>query len=203
MIDPIRCWDLHSLQAMLFMIIYSQTSGDFSACHSYLSAATAAALRMGIHRSAGMQVFNHVERETQRRMIWALQTMDTYISTMLGLPKCLDGGCIDQEFPREVDDEDILLGGIQLSSPSGGARMKIVNAHTRLIMIVSTIVNSLFNHKDQNEKGYYRVNYSEVVGIENRLEAWFADLPTEVEFVGENASNQVRYGSPKAQPSIC
>jgi hypothetical protein len=56
-----ECRDIWSLQAVLFMIIFLQSSARISTCHSYVSAAMAASLQMGLHRP-GPETFDPIER---------------------------------------------------------------------------------------------------------------------------------------------
>lgn len=111
-IDLTNCLNMGSLQATLFIIMYLQSSGRLSACHSYIAVANASALQMGIHRSAASRGLDPVEHETRKRVFWALQTMDTCVTTILGLAKTLSDDQFDQELPLEVGDYAIRRNGI-------------------------------------------------------------------------------------------
>src|SRR5437762_5199435 len=111
MIDVTDCRDLVSLQAVLFMVLFLQSSANLSTCYSYIGVALRSSLRLGLHRSISNS-FNPIERETRKRVFWIVRKMDTYVGALLGLPKTLSDDDIDQVFPLEVDDEFITRDGI-------------------------------------------------------------------------------------------
>ncbi len=204
LVDLTNCLDLSSLQAILFIAMYLQCSGRLSACHSYLSIAIAASLRMGIHRSAASRGFNPIEQESRKRVFWACQTMNTYVTTMLGLPKALGGEDIDQDLPLEVLDENIRRDGIRLGSDTQTSNMTAVNAHTRLMMIMSNIVNDLFPIKSgiPGEEGCYRVDFAKIIKVENELDEWFNGLAGEIYPNGPDPSLQIRLVNSLKQPIV-
>ena len=195
LVDVTNCLDLSSLQAILFITMYLQCSGRLSACHSYLSIAIAASLRMGIHRSAASKGLDPVEQELRKRVFWALQTMDTYVTTMLGLPKALGDENIDQDLPLEVHDENIRRDGICLGSDTQTSNMTAVNAHTRLMIIMSKIVNHLFSIKNgiAEQGGYHRVDLAKILSVESELDEWFNNLADEINPNGPDSSLQIRF----------
>ena len=195
LVDLTNCLDLSSLQAVLFIVMYLQCSGRLSECHSYLSIAIAASLRMGIHRSAASKGLDPIEQESRKRVFWALQTMNSYVSSMLGLPKALGDEGIDQDLPLEIHDKNIRRDGIRLGSDTQTSNMTAVNAHTRLMIIMSNIVNHLFSIKNgvPGEKGYYRVDFAKIIKVENELDEWFNSLAGEINPNGPDPLIQIRF----------
>jgi hypothetical protein len=51
----------------------------------------------------------YVEQELRKRIFWSAYTLDKYLSVMFGRPRLLDDEDIDQDFPDEVNDEDMFL----------------------------------------------------------------------------------------------
>src|SRR4051812_32855802 len=113
LVDIMNCNDITSLQTIVCMIIYLQSSGLMHQCYSYISLAIGSAFRMGLHRSILLRFFDPVEQEVRKRTFWVLQTMDTYVATMLGLPKNIRDEDLDQDFPLSIDDEFITSEGIK------------------------------------------------------------------------------------------
>src|SRR5437016_4107865 len=104
--DIADCRDLRQLQAIVFMIIFLQSSAKLSVCYAYIGVALRSALRMGLHRCF-RDNFNPIELETRKRLFWVIRKLDTYVGALLGLPHSLEDDQIDQEFPSGVDDEYI------------------------------------------------------------------------------------------------
>jgi hypothetical protein len=177
MMDIADCRDLRQLQAILFMIMFLQSSAKLSVCYAYIGVALRSALRMGLHRSFPDN-FNPVMAETRKRVFWVIRKMDTYVGALLGLPHSIMDDDIDQEDPAEVDDEYITEEGI-LEMPEGSVSyMAGANAHTNLVAILSKIVKYVYPLKGStvNVQGKpvksYSVSYARILEIEQDLLQW-------------------------------
>jgi hypothetical protein len=166
------CRDMPSLQAILFMILFLQSSANLSTCYSYIGIALRSALRMGLHRNLTYN-FNPIERK-----------MDTYVSALLGFPKMLNDEDVDQELPVEVDDEFITRDAI-LPMPAGKLSVFVAsNAHTRLMFILARVIRDVYPLKSAAggcEPGpgrpTYVVSHAKIQAIEYDLQAWLEKLP--------------------------
>ncbi|KAI4932615.1 hypothetical protein J4E85_003013 [Alternaria conjuncta] len=180
LLDITDCRDLTSLQAIIFMIQFLQSSAKLSTCYAYIGVALRSALRMGLHRSFNVK-FNPIEAETRKRIFWVIRRMDTYVGAMLGLPRFLDDEDIDQEWPVEVDDEYITETEI-LPMPNGSISvMAAFNAHTRLVQILNKICKYVYPIKGTQSGAKnsvtYSVGYSKIREIEQDLARWLDELP--------------------------
>ncbi|KAK4552486.1 Gypsy retrotransposon integrase-like protein 1 [Recurvomyces mirabilis] len=177
LMDIADCRDLTSIQAVMFMIIFLQSSAKLSQCYAYVGVALRSALRMGLHRSHAGN-FTPIEAETRKRVFWIVRKMDIYVGAMLGLPQTLSDDDIDQEFPLEIDDEYITDNGI-LPMPEGTVSlMTAFNAHTRLVILLSKIVRKVYPIKTQDTPDKsYSVPFSVIREIESDLEEWKNSLP--------------------------
>jgi Fungal specific transcription factor domain len=188
--------DVTSLQALLCMIMYLQCTGTIPTCYSYVSLAVAACTRMGLHRANTCNQFNVVDREVRKRIFWTLRTTETYIMTILGLPQILSDEDIDQEFPEEIDDQFITEEGLLQPDHSLTCSMKVVNAHTKLLIIMAKVKRLVLGRgKSQlgQDNGLYKVDNSRIVEIENELEIWFSQLPKDCDFPQPIAVEAIRY----------
>ncbi|KAK5160830.1 hypothetical protein LTR04_004517 [Oleoguttula sp. CCFEE 6159] len=188
LLDIADCRDITSLQAIVFMILFLQSSAKLSTCYAYVGVALRSALRMGLHRSFTNN-FNPVEAETRKRLFWVIRKMDIYVGAMLGLPQTLSDDDVDQELPLEVDDEYITETQI-LPMPEG--KMSLItasNAHMRLVWLLSKIVKHIYPIKGQSSQKdptkSYSVSYAKIREIENDLEEWKSSLPAMLQPVGE------------------
>ena len=146
LLDIADCRDLTSIQAVIYMILFLQSSAKLSQCYAYVGVALRSALRMGLHRShrSFAREFNPVEAETRKRVFWTIRKMDIYIGAMLGLPQTLSDEDIDQDLPVELDDEYITEDGL-LPMPSGITPLTTAfNAHTRLVQLYTKIVRKVY-----------------------------------------------------------
>ncbi|USW47686.1 hypothetical protein Slin15195_G010050 [Septoria linicola] len=180
LMDIADCRDLPSIQAVVFMILFLQSSAKMSQCYAYVGVALRSALRLGLHRAAAGR-FDPIEAETRKRVFWIVRKMDVYVGAMLGLPQTLSDEDVDQEYPLEVDDEYITKDGI-LPQPDGVVSLLTAfNAHTRLVQILQKIVRKIYPIKvgeaqNSGDKSY-SISFSTIREIESELEEWKKSLP--------------------------
>ena len=197
MMDITDCRDLTSLQAILFMILFLQSSANLSTCYSYIGIALRSALRMGLHRNLSGN-FNPIERETRRRVFFIVRKMDTYVSALLGFPQMLSSDDIDQELPTEVDDEYITKDDI-LPMPAGRTSLYAAsNAHTRLMVILAKVIKYIYPIKglEQSVQGTGRpsfaISHLKIREIEQDLADWLDKLPMALRPGGEGTPEVLR-----------
>ncbi|KAF2183150.1 hypothetical protein K469DRAFT_751731 [Zopfia rhizophila CBS 207.26] len=195
LLDIADCRDLTSLQAILFMIQFLQSSAKLSTCYSYIGVALRSALRMGLHRSFNIN-FSPIEAETRKRVFWVIRKMDTYVGAMLGLPHFLHDEDIDQDWPIEVDDEYITETEIR---PMPEGKISIVaggNAHTRIIQVLAKICKYVYPIKGTQSGGNnsvtYSVSYSKIREIEQDMQRWLDELPMALKPGGEAPRTIIR-----------
>jgi hypothetical protein len=195
--DIADCRDLRQVQAIIFMIMFLQSSAKLSTCYAYIGVALRSALRMGLHRSF-TDNFSAIESETRKRVFWVIQRMDTYVGALLGLPHSLSADEIDQELPAEVDDEYITEEGI-LPMPEGQISfMAAANAHTKLVQILDKIVRYVYPLKGSGSKipgktaKSYSVSYAKILEIEKDLKVWQDELPMGLKPGGEATAMIIR-----------
>jgi hypothetical protein len=136
---------------------------------------------MGMHQADSLSKFNTIERETRKRIFWSLRVMDSYITTVLDLPRTLTDDETDQSYPQDADDMYITPQGIKPFT--GPCLMASVNAHTRLTRILSK-VRQIASGKEHDHKpnNRYQVDYAKIVEAEQDLTAWSSKLQTHTRF---------------------
>jgi hypothetical protein len=192
-----ECHDLWSLQALLFMIIFLQSSAKMSTCHSYISTAMAASLQMGLHRCEP-EAINPIERETRKRIFWTIRTMETYVVAILGLPRTVSDDDIDQEMPLEIEDQYITKEGV-LSMPERQISMITgFNAHTKLVQILGEIITNVYPTKRMQRGANagsraYVVCDAKVRKVEKDLQHWAKNLPMQLRPGADSPRELLRY----------
>ena len=186
MIDVTDCRDLTSLQTILFMILFMQSSSRLSTCYIHIGIVLRSSIRMGLHRSISGN-FNPIEHEIRKRIFWVVRKMDTYVAALLGLPMYLSDDDFDQEHPLEIDDEFITSEGILPAPPGRLSVMCAFNAHTRLVGIMAKTTRYIYPVKSAFpvDKQSYAVSHEKVREIERDLQAWMEQLPMELRPEGE------------------
>ncbi len=185
MLDPADCHDLVSLQALLCMILYTQVSSMMSTCYSYICMAVAASLQMGLFTEVASKELPESERLYRRQLFSVLNMMDTYVTTTLGLPRTLRDVKSDHLMPSPTKPQS-------MKDPMTGTYV-----HAELIQILASAVES--NHPVtrpiSQKNGFYGVEYSKIVTIEDQLEAWFNGLQDPADAVAPEGTMLVRYVS--------
>lgn len=197
MIDIAQCRDILALQTVVFMTLFLHSSASMPTCHSYISAAMAASLQMGLHRSQPAEM-DSVERETRKRLFWTIRTLETYIIAILGLPRTISDDDINQEMPLEIDDEYITKEGI-FPMPEG--RVSLItasNAHIRLAYILGRVSTDVYPAKRMQREASqktraYVVNNAKVREVENDLRSWMTSLPTRLRPGSASSKDLIRY----------
>lgn len=174
--------DLASMQAVLLMVLYLQSSSRLSTCYTYVGILTRNASRMGLHRSLAASTFNPIEHQIRKRVFWTIIKMDIYVGALLGLPMGIDQDEMDQDLAYEVDDEYITSDSISPQPPGKMSLMCACNAHTRLVIILKKTMRYVYpithnlDSTSSGDKGYM-VSFAKVREIEKDLEEWKASLP--------------------------
>ncbi|KAL2074597.1 hypothetical protein VTL71DRAFT_8375 [Oculimacula yallundae] len=198
MLDVTDCRDITSLQAIIFMTLFLQSSSNLSTCYSYIGVALRTGLRMGIHRSLAGN-FNPIERETRRRVFWVIRKMDTYVSALLGFPQMLSSDDIDQPLPIEVDDEYITKDAI-LPMPPGKTSLLYAasNAHTRLMSTLAKVIKYIYPTKGLEKslqgstQSSYVISHAKIREIERDLAEWLDRLPMALRPGGDGSPEILR-----------
>ncbi|KAJ4144619.1 hypothetical protein LMH87_003494 [Akanthomyces muscarius] len=177
------CRTLTSIQALLFMTLFLQSTSNLSSCYAILGIAMRSCLRMGLHRHLQHARLNPIEEQLRKRIFYVVRQMDIYVSTMLGLPLMLSADDIDQPFPMEVDDDYVTNQGVMRPPPGSSSFFEAFNAHTRLMDVLAKISKLIYPIKMQGsvkiEMGGAGnpVSYTRIKEIEGELQRWFERLP--------------------------
>lgn len=174
LIDITDARDLYSIQSIVMMILFLQCSAKLSTCYSYIGLALRAALRAGLHRRVNHN-FNPIVMETRKRLFWTIRKMDIYVNAMLGLPRGIGEDEFDQDLPEEIDDENITEDGYYPQQKGKLSSMGISNAHTRLMTVLSHIMNKIYpmNQDDESLQTFAEI-------CEQELQLWYDSLPQEL-----------------------
>lgn len=108
---------LESIQARLIECLYLLSTPR--ANEAYLKFGTIASMivTLGLHRRKRRGGYKFeigpIEHECRKRAFWAAYTIDRYLSVMGGRPRVIQDFDIDQDFPENVNDEDLTATGVR------------------------------------------------------------------------------------------
>lgn len=176
LLDITDCHDLIALQTIMCMVIYFQAASMISTSYSYICAAVAASIRMGLHTSAASEGLDADERHARRRIFSVLNMMDTYVTTALGLPRTFRDVGSDHLLPiaaeRLPSENDLSFSDNPPSLVMG------THAHAKLVIIMAKAVelNHPLNRPSYISGGYYSIPHHQIVEIESQLDTWQEDL---------------------------
>lgn len=202
LIDITDVGDIISIQTIVMMIMYLQCSARLSTCYSYIGIALRSAIKEGLHRN--LSVFQNskrkldpIEVDTRKRLFYTIYKMDIYINSLLGLPRSLAEDEFDQEFPEELDDENITHETYEYANQQGRLSSSgCANHHTKLLFILSDIVKELYPIKlkkssSDNDQSL-EDTHSKVTRLELELKNWLDQLPKELKPTDPHDSSSCR-----------
>lgn len=105
---------LETIQARLNKCLYLLASSRVSECWFSFGLTVQLVMALGLHRASWLsmdkeRIYTYVEQELRKRTFWSVYTLDRYISVTFGRPQVLHDEDIDQQFPDEVNDDDLLI----------------------------------------------------------------------------------------------
>lgn len=191
--DVADCHDVVSLQTVLFLVIFLQANSMISTAYSFICAAVAACLRMGLHSTASLEGLPSEQRRERRYIFAVLNIMDTYVTTALGLPRTLRDVATDSVVPMPDAPNHTTLDESALPEYKD-PMLVATNAHAKLVNIMARAMDSnhpVTNHLCQSN-GFYSVQYTRIVAMEQELEAWHAALPQSLDLDSEADPRNLR-----------
>ncbi|KAJ9633357.1 hypothetical protein H2204_007074 [Knufia peltigerae] len=100
---------LVSVQARLAMCLYLMSTFRINECRFSFSFVCTILTSIGLQRKPlSPNKLDLVTLESRKRTFWCAYVLDGYLSAMLGQPRILHDGDIDQEYPRNIDDNDLV-----------------------------------------------------------------------------------------------
>lgn len=189
LIDITNVGDISLIQTIVMMIMYLQCLARLSTCYLYIGIAMRSALKEGLHRNllifqSSKRRLDPIEIDTRKRLFFTIYKMDIYINSLLGLPRSVNEDEFDQEFPEELDDENVTREGLNYEEQNGRLSSSgCANHHTKLMMVMSHVVKELYPIKVKNtsNKPDGLGVHERVTKLEVELKAWLDNLPPELQ----------------------
>lgn len=106
---------LDTLQARMIQCLYLFESARANQCWYVFGITCHTLTALGFHRrhsgKFGLRQTSYIDGECQKRIFWSAYTLDRYLNMMLGRPRTFHDDEVDQDFPDEINDEDMTADG--------------------------------------------------------------------------------------------
>lgn len=102
---------LASVQSRLAMCLYMLSTFRMNACRFCFGLTATLITTLGLHRKQSTDSppeIGSVEAESRKRAFWCAYVLDGYLSVMLGRPRLFRDEDVDQPYPRNIDDQDLM-----------------------------------------------------------------------------------------------
>ncbi|KAJ5155162.1 hypothetical protein N7492_007965 [Penicillium capsulatum] len=140
---------LETIQVRLIQCLYLLSSSRANECWYSFGTALQAVTALGLHRKWPVKLSkngcSYLELELRKRIFWSVYTLDKYLSIMFGRPRLLHDEDIDQQFPNETNDEDLLEEDPIRRTGSTDSMMIASVLHYRLGRILGDISRQLYS----------------------------------------------------------
>lgn len=135
---------LSSVQARLALCLYLLSTFRINECRFIFSMACAILTSIGLHRKTRAETkVDLTTIELRKRTFWCAYVLDGYLSVMLGCPRMLRDQDIDQHFPRNIDDQDLLSAESPEELPLHG-NLEAFIAHAELAKLMGRNSDALY-----------------------------------------------------------
>ncbi|KAI7463343.1 hypothetical protein KC357_g8241 [Hortaea werneckii] len=157
--DVLQSPSLTSVQAAFVLSVYLLPASAFGAAFVYMGLALRKAMALELHREASDPATSEVDRESRRRLWWAIYSLERTLTIKLNKPPSIDAMHIFVKLPdrcKGLDDKQKF------------DNLPLQRANARLVAIL-----------DQISSPYPSAN-SHVLHLENELKEWKASIPEEL-----------------------
>jgi hypothetical protein len=129
---------LESVQARLAQCLYLLGSSRTNQAWYLFGTTAQLILSIGLHRQRHSRTSQGapgptVEMECRKRVFWSAYTLDKYFSVVLGRPGIFRDEDIDQDFPAQVNDADLVQGNEKPHPPWNQCVMDAPVYHAKLV----------------------------------------------------------------------
>lgn len=189
---------LATVQALVLAEIYSLHTGNQSDVWHYRMMVASMCQRMGLHRChKSLKLYNgerfsFYDQEMRRRVFWVAYTLDAFSSALLGAPRMLNDRDIECAVPSNIDDEYLRDPDAATIASSNNAdkNKSATNAQNKgsstqmtcplsviyFAKVFGNILDTIYSSCKRSHP------YKTVVRLEDELESWRRDLPSELKF---------------------
>lgn len=190
MVDITRCRDLMSLQVLICIVLFLTSTARVATSHTYAGLAVTAAFRLGLHcQVSAEERYSVLELEIRARVFLTIVKLDTYCSSVLGLPALIN--------VQELDPLDMVRGADSLSSHGQLPLIAASIKHYEVLVITANAIKLLYprmenNHTEGSPQRTILISHRKLMELERDLQQWRTSL---VNIISDNSDDNeiIRY----------
>ncbi|KAJ6062899.1 uncharacterized protein N7446_007019 [Penicillium canescens] len=172
---------LESAQARLIQVLYLLQTSRMNKGWYTFGNAFHITLSLGMHRRRDekrdfpftSRRQNYITSECYKRTFWAAYIIDRYLSVVFGRPRLYQDDDIDQDFPDNVNDEDMTPQGPSISDDPADCYIDALIFHAKIARIIGKVSREVYSVGDLSNQD--RLAAAHRLGRE--LHEWRASLP--------------------------
>ncbi|RMY22894.1 hypothetical protein D0867_02416 [Hortaea werneckii] len=157
--DVVQSSSLTSVQAVFVLSVYLLPASAFGAAFVYMGLALRKAMTIELHRESSDAATLEVDRESRRRLWWAIDSLERTLTIKLNKPPSVDAMHISARLPDQCSG---------LDDNQKFDNLPLQRANAQLIAILDKISSP------------YPSTSSQMLPLENKLKQWKASIPREL-----------------------
>ncbi|RFU28609.1 hypothetical protein B7463_g7715, partial [Scytalidium lignicola] len=188
--DILGSSNLETLQALILMSVYLQSSASLNISWNVISITIRMAQSLGLHlRKTYKASWTPLSREIRKRAWWACYILDSVSGIMLGRPQMISEDSFHSlDLPERVNDEFFLETDPSLSTENV-SKSNNTGGACELDFFIATIQLSQFMR--EISKAYDNpFDHSKMLDIDDRLCRWIANVPPHLRHDSNIVSNR-------------
>ncbi|KAM0534148.1 hypothetical protein D7B24_004802 [Verticillium nonalfalfae] len=116
---------------------------------------------LGLHRRSGGKrgtsgprstSFDYIASQCRKRTFWVAYTIDKYLAVVFGRPRLYHDDDIDQDFPDEVNDEDMTPQGRAAHEPKMDCQVDSLICHAKLAQLIDRVSREVYSIKKTSKQ---------------------------------------------------
>ncbi|KAF3391219.1 hypothetical protein F1880_007436 [Penicillium rolfsii] len=172
---------LESAQARLIQVLYLLQTSRINKGWYTFGTLFQMTLSLGMHRRRDQKRgfpftsrrHNYITSECYKRTFWSAYIIDRYLSVIFGRPRLYQDEDIDQNFPDNVNDEDMTTEGPSISNDPADCYIDALIFHAKIARIIGKVSREVYSVSDVSNQD--RLAAAHRLGRE--LHEWRASLP--------------------------
>lgn len=172
---------LATVQALVLAELYSLHTGNMDNVWHYRMMAVSMTQRLGLHRChKSLKLPNgsrlsFYDQEMRRRLFWVTYSLDCFSAAQLGAPRLLGDSDIECALPLNIDDE-LLRGEAAPENEGAMTQMSCPLSVIHFSKCLANILETIYSSSIETHP------YKTVVMLEDQLESWRRELPSDLKF---------------------
>ncbi|CRK23530.1 hypothetical protein BN1723_013015 [Verticillium longisporum] len=173
---------LDSVQARLLQVLYLLQSARMNQAWYIFGSTLPIVSALGLHRRPGGKRgtsgprptnFDYIASQCRKRTFWVAYTIDKYLAVVFGRPRLYHDDDIDQDFPDEVNDEDMTPQGRAAHEPKMDCQVDSLICHAKLAQLIDRVSREVYSIKKTSKQERLESAHK----FSHELHQWRESLP--------------------------